>query len=562
MHITPRNQALEDPTSVEWDAIVIGTGMGGSTVGFELARLGRRVLFLEKGRFLQRDADIEQGELGDLSEKPEERLRRGWWPLSIEGRTRVGGEKRSWSPMHGGISVGEVDFFAPLGCGTGGSTVLYGATLERFHPSDFRPRANFPEVTDSTLPDCWPVSSEELEPYYRRAEQLYCVHGTPDPLNPYDDGSHPEPPKLNERDQDVHDLFLRKGLHPYRIHIGCRFVDGCDGCGGRLCVRNCKSDAGRVCLVPAVNKMKARLLTDCEVTHLDSDESSVREVHCRWEGRDITVRGKIVILAIGALMTPVLLLNSKNEAWPQGLANRSGLVGRNLMVHTGDMIAVRPDKTGSAEGFNKSLSINDFYFAEGRKLGNLQSVGVQINTGAVFAHLRTTADRSPSWLRKLAHPLLLRIAARIGAFYFRNAVVFGSVIEDLPYLGNRVVPDPQAKNGMRFEYEYSQELAERNALFRRTLARKLGRGRVVVLTRPINLNFGHSCGTCRFGDDPATSVLDSNNRAHDVSNLYVVDASFFPSSSGTNPSLTIAANALRVAGVINEQLSDHHQSGS
>ncbi|MAG30569.1 MAG: glucose-methanol-choline oxidoreductase [Deltaproteobacteria bacterium] len=563
MPLPTTGHAFEDPTSVEWDAIVVGTGMGGATVGYELARRGRKVLFLEKGFFLHREVDAEQGDLGDPSEVPEERLLRGYWPLSIEGQTRVEGgwRGRSWSPIGGALSVGDVDFFAPLGCGSGGSTVLYGATLERFYPCDFRPKENFTEVTDSTLPDAWPVDYDELEPFYRRAEELFSVHGTPDPLHPDDDGGLPEPPPLNERDRDVQDLFQRKGLHPYRIHVGCEFVEGCDGCGGKLCLRECKSDSGRVCLVPAVEEFGARILTECEVTHLGADGSAVREVYCRWRGRELTLRGKNVILAAGALMTPVLLLNSKSDAWPDGLANRSGLVGRNLMVHTGDMIAVRPDKGGSTEGFNKSLSINDFYFSEGRKLGNFQSVGVQIDTGSVLAHLRTTIDKSPIWLRKLVHPILLRIAARIGAFYFRDAVVFGSIIEDLPYLHNRVFPDPTAKNGMRFEYEYPDELRQRNALFRRNLGRKLGRGRVVVLTRPINLNFGHLCGTCRFGDDPKSSVLDRSNRSHDVPNLYVVDGSFFPSSSGTNPSLTIAANALRVGGLIDERLGGSRTAG-
>ena len=548
------------PESIEWDVIVIGTGMGGATVGYELARLGRRVLFLEKGRYLQRETDTTQGELGEPSEDPEERLRRGFWPVSIQGRTSVGGSSGAfqWSPVRGvlGASVGEVDFFAPLGCGTGGSTILYGATLERFYPSDFRPKENFPEVENSTLPEAWPVGWDEFEPFYHRAEKLFSVHGTPDPLHPADDGLLPEPPPLNERDQNVFELFRRKGLHPYRSHIGCEFKEGCGGCGGRLCLRECKSDSGRCCLVPAVERHGARLLSECEVTRIGAAAGAVREVECQWQGRSIALRARIVILAAGALMSPVLLLNSKSEAWPDGLANRSGLVGRNLMVHAGDMIAVSPGKSGSGEGFNKSLSINDLYFSEGRKLGNFQSLGVSVDSGAVFAHVRSTLDKSPKWLRRIAHPIFMKIIARIGAFYFRNAVVFSSILEDLPYLHNRVMPDPKTRSGMRFEYEYPEELRQRNELFQRSLKRKLGRGRVVVLTRPMNLNFGHPCGTCRFGDDPATSVLDGSNRAHGLENLYIVDASFFPSSGGVNPSLTIAANALRVAGLINERLGE------
>jgi choline dehydrogenase-like flavoprotein len=310
-----------------------------------------------------------------------------------------------------------------------------------------------------------------------------------------------------------------------------------------------------VCLLPAVESFGAKVLTECEVLSLEADQTTVRRIRCRWNGRELCVAARVVIVAAGALMTPILLLNSRNEHWPNGLANGSGFVGRNLMVHSGDMIAVRVDPRGSTVGPAKALSLNDLYLRDGRKLGNLQSVGIPVSTGAALAHLRSIVDRSPGWWTKLATPLLLRVAARIGALYFRNAIVFGSIVEDLPYYENRVLPDPAARNGMRFVYRYPRELWERNELFRRRLVEILGSRRVVCLTRENNLNFGHPCGTCRFGDDPATSVLDRNNRAHEVENLYAVDASFFPSSGGTNPSLTIAANALRVAEAIDRQLS-------
>ncbi len=527
----------EDPERGDWDVVVIGTGMGGATIGCELARRGRRVLFLEKGMFLQRDEGAVRGDLNDQGVQPDERLRRGRWPFPIEGVT----------------TAGDVEFFAPLGCGTGGSTVLYAATLERFFPSDFRPREHFPEAADSTAPEAWPITYEELEPYYARAEELFRVRGTLDPLHPGQEAL-PEPPPMSERDRSVEDLFRRQGLHPYRVHVGCRFLDDCDGCGGVRCVRDCKSDSGNVCLLPALDTHGAKLLPECEVTKLQASATSVQQVHCRLGGRDLRIRAKKVILAAGALMTPVLLLNSRNQHWTDGLANRSGLVGRNLMVHSGDMIAVRPDHGGATEGPGKSLSLNDLYFADGRKCGNLQSVGIRVSTGAVLAHLTGLVDKSPHWWRKLATRRVLQVGALVGAFYFRNSVVFGSIVEDLPYYANRVLPDPRSPNGMRFEYGYPRELAERNEIFRRNLAHRLGRRRVVTLTRGENLNFGHSCGTCRFGDDPETSVLDRNNRAHGVENLYVVDASFFPSSGGTNPSLTIAANALRVADVVDGEL--------
>ncbi len=526
-----------DPAGTAWDAVVIGTGMGGATVGMALARRGWRVLFLEKGRFLQRDPQVERGDLTDQGRQPDERLRRGRWPLPIRGRT----------------SFGALEFFAPLGCGTGGSTALYAATLERFSPPDFRPREHFPEAPDSTLPEAWPVSYEELEPYYEQAEQLFRVRGTPDPLHPGRGGALLDPPPLGARDRAVHELLAQRGLHPYRAHIGCEYVPGCEGCGGLVCLRRCKSDAAHVCLLPALDRFGAKLLAECEVTRLEADGASVQRIHCRWRAQELSLSARVVVLAAGALMSPVLLLDSRSDAWPKGLANGSGLVGRNLMVHSGDMFAIRADLDAAPDAFAK-LSLNDFYVHEGRKLGNLQSVGIAVSTGVVLAHLRAVVDKDPGRWLKLTRPFL-RLAAVLGARYFRDAVTFGAIIEDLPYLENRIVPDPSAPNGMRFEYSYKGELRERNALFRRLLRERLGRRRVVCLTRESNLNFGHPCGTCRFGDDPAASVLDRDNRAHGVRNLFVVDASFFPSSGGTNPSLTIAANALRAAEAIDRQLS-------
>jgi choline dehydrogenase-like flavoprotein len=528
------------PADTLWDVLVVGTGMGGSTLGHELARRGRRVLFLERGHFLFGGADRGKGTIPfDADDSPESRLRRGHWPLPLQGRT----------------SFGTTEFFAPLGCGSGGSSGLYAAQLERLLPVDFEPRANYPEAGDSTLPESWPISYAEFLPWYRRAEQLYGVRGTPDPLNPDPDSALREPPPLSARDQDFDESFRALGLHPYRAHVACEYLPGCLDCGGVLCPRACKNDAGRTCLVPALEQHGARILADCEVTSLEADARAVQRVHCRWKGQPLALRARVVVLAAGALMTPTLLLNSVSQAWPNGLANSSGMVGRNLMFHASDFIAVRPRRSLSALGPKKALSFNDFYVHAGRKLGTFQSVGVGIDRGSILYFLKGRMQKSPAWQRKLASPFL-RAVSILAALHFRGAGVFASIIEDLPYLENRVVPDPQAKNGMRFEYRYTGHLRERTRLYRRLLARTLApHHRMMVLTGADNINYGHTCGTCRFGNDARSSVLDRDNRAHEVENLYVVDASFFPSSGGTNPSLTIAANALRVAQAIEGQLA-------
>jgi choline dehydrogenase-like flavoprotein len=521
------------------DVIVVGTGMGGSTVGFALARLGRRVLFLEKGLLRFGAADRGDGcPCPDAEDSPEARLRRGWWPHPIVGRT----------------DAGCMEIFGTQGCGSGGTSGVYAAQLERFHSADFAPRAHYPDVPGTTLPEAWPITYEDLLPYYREAEALYRVRGTDDPLNPDPESPLLEPPPMSERDQALFDSLGQLGLHPYRAHVAFEFVDGCEECGGVICPRNCKNDAGRICLMPALRQHGAQILDQSEVLRLETSGRAVQKVYCRWRGQTLALSAKVVVLAGGAFFTPRLLLESSSDAYPDGLANSSRLVGRNLMLHTGHFLAIHQREEASKEGPKKSIALNDFYIADGKKLGTVQSVGVDVSWGSVLYHMRSVTKMAPRWWRPLTSPFL-RLAARASAAYFRDSAVLATIAEDLPYHENGVVLDRSAKSGFRFEYRYTDELFERNELMRSLIKRALaGRHPTVALSPLKFLNYAHACGTCRFGVDPTKSVLNANNRAHDVDNLYVVDASCFPSSSGTNPSLTIAANALRVGKAIHQYL--------
>ncbi|HMC56039.1 MAG TPA: GMC family oxidoreductase [Gemmatimonadaceae bacterium] len=528
-----------EPERDGWDAIIIGTGMGGSTLGYELARRGRRVLFLEKGKFLHAPDGL--GPIPADADEIEIRARAGRWPVPLEGTT----------------SFGHIQFIAPWGSGTGGSTAIFGAQLERFGPSDFAPRAHFRDVDGANLPERWPISYDDLAPFYRQAEGLYRVRGTQDPLNPDPRATLREPPPLSPRDQAFHESFTALGLHPYRSHVGFDYRLGCNECLD-LCLRGCKSDAASVCLMPALTAHGAQLLSDCDVLGLVADRSRVRSVRARWRGEEITFSGKVIVLAAGSWMTPVLLLNSRSPEWPDGLANRSGQVGRNLMLHTSDFIAVDTRDWHSPMGPSRTLALNDFYVDEKEgKLGAFQSLGLPgaINPQLILTYLRFVEEKEPRWWRRFVRPLLPVVAQTMPRL-LRRASMFVTIVEDLPYSDNRVIPDATVRNGMRFEYRYTPELWQRNRRFRKRIAETLSpRHRVTVVTGGRNnINYGHVCGTCRFGDDGATSVLDGSNRAHDLDNLYVVDASFLPTSGGTNPSLTVAANALRVGRILNERL--------
>lgn len=545
----PVTHVPSNPEQEHWDVLVIGTGMGGAVTGYELARRGRRVLFLEKG-LLRHVDDSEAAPPADpgLLDSVESRLAAGWWPTKLTANT----------------SFGRAEFYAPLGCGSGGSTAFYAGALERFFPSDFAPRGNFANVGESTVPDSWPITYGALSPFYSRAESLFRVCGTQDPLNA-NDNSLREPPRLSSRDEHFLESFTRLGLHPYRIHAGYEFIEGCTGCSTSHCRFRCKQDAAWACLIPALESHGAKILPACEVTRIDAGVSRVEGVQCRYQGRMITLRAPLVILAAGAYSTPVLLLNSHSVEWPEGLANRSGYVGRNLMFHATDFFAVAPLQQRSAQGPQKTLAVNDFYVSEHGKLGTFQTIGAAADIGQIMQYIRDVAQREttwwkrlakaePRWWGKLTSPVVRAIA--LAAYYglnFRHAAIWAGITEDLPYFDNRVVADKSTPSGFRVEYRYRDELKNRTSVLRDRIKRALGPHRVMALSGENNLNYGHVCGTCRFGTDPNTSVLDSTNRAHGIDNLYVTDASFFPSSGGTNPSLTIAANALRVASCIDAQ---------
>ncbi|MCU0671281.1 MAG: GMC family oxidoreductase [Myxococcota bacterium] len=529
----------ERPDDEAWDVVVVGAGMGGGTLGFALAQRGFRVLFLERGLYLFGDHDRGTGSLDSTPEDPDGRMRRGYWPHPIKGRS----------------SFGPVEFFGPFGAGTGGSSSVYAAQLERMRPADFEPRRHHPTATDSTLPEHWPISYDELLPYYRRAETLYDVCGTDDPLQPDPEAPVRPPPPMSERDAFVFDALRASDLNPYRAHVGSRFVPGCVGCGGALCPKSCKADSGRVCVVPAVTSHGARILPSCEVLRIEATASRAERVVCRVQGREISVTGKVIVLAAGALMTPTLLLRSQSSIWPDGLANRSGRVGRNLMMHTSDQLAIRPSKTLPAEGPQKAISLNDFYLRNGRKLGNLQSMGVPVSAGVISEYLKQRAQKDPKWYLQMGR-LGRKVASTVGAAIFGQSVVMASIVEDLPYHENRVVLDASSPNGMRFEYTYPAELRERNQLFRDELQKAVSKHlTALTLSGENNLNFGHVCGTCRAGEDPTTSVVDRDGRCHELENLFIADSSYFPSAGGINPSLTIAANALRIADRIASSLA-------
>lgn len=512
-----------------WDVIVIGTGVGGGLVGRRMAERGLSVLFVEKGPLGHRtEGQFLRDDLTDYIA----RQARGFWPTPIEISLDGARPQR---------------FFGPIGSGVGGSSVFYAAAAERPERHDLDQTNALPHPTGG-----WPVGYDAFRPYFDQAEDLLSVRGEADPLS--DEPAPPLPaPALTEAEAALFRDLRAAGLHPYRAHEALRRLPGCSDCLGRKCPRPCKMDGRSAGVEPALATGCAALLADASVEELIEDAGRITRLRVRAEGREVLLSADVFVLAAGALQSPNLLLRS-TAIHAEGCANSSGWVGRGLMFHLSEMVALWPRRGQPTVGATRAISFRDIYAHDGQRLGLVQSMGVAAEAGQIAGHLkgilsRTGLHRIPGASR------LATLVAKIGADVFGSATVLAGLVEDLAYHGNRVRPHPEDPEVPLIDYAVSDELKTRRALFRRLLREKLGRHRLMFLTFGPTLNFGHPSGTLRFGTDPATSVLDADCKAHDLDNLYVADASFMPTSMGVNPSLTIAANALRVGDIIAARLA-------
>lgn len=505
-----------------WDVIVIGAGMGGGIVGRRLAERGLRVLFVEKGPAGYR---AERQRLDPEIADPVARQVRGYWPGPI--RARIDGRASQ--------------FFGPVGAGVGGSSVFYAATLDRPERHDLEEAPGRPHPSGG-----WPVGFDAMRGWFDQAEAMLHVCGEADPLSPEPPGVLRPPPPLSDTDAALMRSLREGGLHPYRLHGAVRYLDGCLDCLGSKCPRQCKMDGRSAGVEPALATGRAALLDRCDVRRLCGTSGHVRHVEVTRNGETFALRARQFVLAAGALGSPRLLLASAAEHWPEGCANASGLVGRNLMFHLNEMFALWPPRGTVQDAPGKAISLRDFYHRDGQRFGTVQAMGIAAGYGEILQTLYGMFDRSAlRHVQPLRH--CMRLPAALAVRILGRAQFFVGLLEDLGYPENQVTWDPSAPpDAIDIVYRLQPELLARRRAFRRAIRRGIRGHRKMFLTHSPELNFGHPCGTLRFGSDPGTSVLDADCRAHGIDNLHVADASFMPSSMGVNPSLTIAANALRV----------------
>jgi len=485
-----------------FDIIIIGSGAGGGTIARELAGTGARILIVERGDFVPQEDQ-------------------NWNPASVWKDLRYR-TTETWLDEAGR------SFRPYMHYCVGGNTKFWGTVMYRLRPEDFKEMQHADGVSPA-----WPIDYDTLAPYYDRAEAMYEVHGevgldpTEGPRNPYPFPAIPHATVVGA----IVEQLRAQGLHPSPLPLGlrenCIF---CNTCNSFPCKIHAKSDAEICAVRPATAMGNVTLWVNATARKLVTDSSGqkVEAVEIDRSGVVERVSAPLVIVSCGAVNSAALLLRSASDKHPNGLANSSGLVGKRYMAHLATMMqGFHPFKVNDTV-FQKTVAINDFYL-KGRRvkypLGAIQSQG---RTHGVMA--QTVVPQVPLWAYEA---------------WVARGVDWLTMTEDLPTIENKVTVEPNGQ--IRLHYRPNNLVAHQELVDE--TKRILGElGFWIVMSHSHKAkNTTHQCGTLVFGTDPAESVLDTYCRTHDVDNLFVVDASFFPSSAAVNPGLTIVAQAIRAA---------------
>jgi choline dehydrogenase-like flavoprotein len=519
-----------------YDVVVIGTGAGGGTLGHRLATGGARVLWLERGSFLPRERD-------------------NWESSAVFVRGKYLAPE-TWYDRHGQEFQPEVNYYV------GGNTKFYGAALFRLRPEDFGELRHHGGISPA-----WPISYDDLEPYYTQAEHLYVVHGShgEDPTEGPTSAQYAYPPVAHEpRIQQLSDDLEKLGLHPFHLPIGVRLDEAepgvpsrasvcirCNRVDGFPCLVNGKADSQVICVDPVLGQDNVTLVTGANVRRLETDASGrtvtgvVTELD---DGSTTTFTADLVAVACGAVNSAALLLRSANDQHRDGLGNSSGVVGRHYMRHN-NLALMAVSHEPNPTRFQKTMAVNDWYLGSDDweyPLGGIQMLG-KSDDEQIHA-------QAPRWAGRLSPDLPFEVLAH-------HAVDFWLCGEDLPSADNRVTLDRDGAIHRSIDEGNNVEGVKRLRHKLDGMLEDLGMRKHHLLDHSLYLHksmpigaTAHQAGTVRFGTDPAASALDVNCKAHELDNLYVVDTSFVPSIGAVNPSLTAIANALRVGDHMLERL--------
>jgi choline dehydrogenase-like flavoprotein len=517
--------AVADPPE-RTEVCIIGAGAAGGIIAAELVRRGLRVAMLESGPRHELATRAEYARRFLRGENP--------WRTSLTGLDRY---------ATGGSVAYRLEWNRARG--VGGSTLHWEGYALRFHANDFRLRSLY------GIADDWPISYQDLEPYYARAEVSLGVAGAPDdpwasprsagfPLPPfpfsYSDGVFAQ--AFSSLGIALHHYPQARNSVPYGGRAQCRACGTC-----HVCPTGAKATIDLTHIREAEATGRLQLVTDATALRLHVDESGqvTSVAYAGHDRRERRLVARIFVVAAGAIETVRLLLLSASERFPRGLANRSGVLGKYFMSHpaitvTGRLKAkVHPYRTGFSSAMSRQFAIDRMRARRGAfMLELLNSAGPTPNQIATSSGLWGEALRDHV-REEFGHVLGIRISC-----------------EQLPDAANSISLDPELKDyfgnpAPRITYDvgsYEREtLDEATGVARRILG---ATGAVDVESHPLWF-LAHQIGTHRMGTDPRSSIVDSDLRAHDVSNLYLVGSGCFVTASSSPPTLTIAALAIRAA---------------
>ncbi len=504
-----------------YDAIIIGSGFGGSMTAHKLVNAGKKILMLERGDWVKRGPENwEASQTLELTPQYDKKS-----PLRVES----GGNQ----PQMGQYSC------------VGGPSVYYGGVSFRFRENDFVPPI---DITGDSLAE-WPISYKDLEPFYDEAEKLLNISGQAgiDPTEPHRNDDFPQKPgALADVSKKVKSSAEKLGLNPFHLPLAINYHDDnrticqdCTTCDTFACAVNAKNDLATL-IIPDLIARGMELKPNIIVVELLHSQNEITAVKCFDKGKNelIEFTADKIILSAGTIGSPSLLLASNLDKVNPG----GHIIGRYLMRHLNAIIfGIYPGKADKEKRFHKQLAILDYYFGHSTLKTNLSKIGSlqQIPT----PNPAIVENEIPGIFGKLLGKAVTLLTGLL------------AIAEDQPQFQNRIELDPKVVDEYGLpqpviSHEYSSRDHEALQVLIKP-AKKIiaGTGALTHYVHHIR-TFSHAVGTVRMGNDPKQSALDKNCQFRGIDNLWVVDGSFMPTSAAVNPSLTIAANALRVGEIL------------